>query len=159
LLLSNCGFRPNYGLGNQEYIVSIKNSQEVDISNEHIAFEKAHFGHTPKLQQTGITMHSSNAKDFQNSYKDTPPQFIGSTLKSDNSPYLRRRYEKEFRNGNNIDDSLNDRLLSPEKEYTDMPVFRTPNTANRRGYVQVSGFKSLFNLNSRLASDFQATIS
>jgi hypothetical protein len=109
------------------------------MSNENTAIGKGNHTNTPNMHQTGITMHSTNTKGLRSAFMHdaSPGQFAESILRSSVSPYQQRRLENEVQ----MDDSLNDRVVSPQRNYEDIPEFRTPNTNNRgRGFPQVSSF-------------------
>lgn len=98
--------------------------------------------YTPSVQEaTGATFHTTNAKGERSGFKGETPSPMDFTpgMHSNESPFLAQRFMRE-RDQARIEeeehsDSINARILSPDKEFE---KYKTPNVLNRvKAYKQI----------------------
>lgn len=143
---NNICFRYKEDFEDPQSSLRIRRETEQLLDRDNHPLNKAMPIFTPDLRKTGVTMHSTNAKGRSTGYKGdvSPVQYLASTVKSDNSSYMRRRYANENHSMGQREemdprDSINDRILTPEKAYDDNDQFRTPNVMNRiKAYAKVN---------------------
>lgn len=95
---------------------------------------------TPNVYRNDDTLHSTNTKGLRTGYKNdhSPIPGFTSSLKTDHSPYLVKRYERDIQEENQMNDSLNDRIVSPDRAYDDGHKYTTPINQHRKYQNRVS---------------------
>jgi hypothetical protein len=110
---------------------------DVNISNEDVSLGGNEVPTmTPNMRRTaaGTTMHSTNTKGARTGLKDerdymsdSPADSANSTAYRNFAKFTNHRRPEEV----DLDDSLNDRLITPEKAYEEESKYKTPNSLNR----------------------------